>query len=294
MTKFRVAVLGDLNNDLLLTVAGYPTIGGEALASEQRTQVGGSGSNTAIVLQRLGAQVRLISSVGQDAAGDYALATLAEIGVDTRAIVRSAIEPTSTNVVVLTPDGERTMFAYRGASAVLFAEAITAATLDGVDWLHLSGYALLQEPQRSAALHAMTLAAAAGVPISLDVPTVQWRDASDSILEVVPQLALLMISERGAASLVDDPSELLQAGCEMIALKRGARGCRILTLDKDVAAPAAVVEVVDTTGAGDSFAAGAIFAVLEGGDAAVIGERANAAGGRAAATYGAGQSLFAE
>lgn len=290
---FRIAVLGDLNNDLLLTVAGFPAVGGEQLASKQRSQLGGSASNTAIVLQRLGAQARLIACVGQDVAGIAAVETLDELGIDTSSIVRSPDEPTSTNVVILTPDGERTMFAYRGASAVLAETAITAEALDGVDWLHLSGYALLQQPQRSAALRAISLAAAGGIPISLDVPTVQWRDASDSILELVPKLALLMISEKGATAIAGDPRELLAAGCAMLALKRGANGCRILTRDEDVSVPAAVVDVVDTTGAGDSFAAGAIVAVLNGGDAATIGERANDAGGRAAATHGAGQSLLA-
>ena len=293
MTKFCIAVLGDLNNDLLLTVADFPHIGGESLASEQRSQLGGSASNTAIVLQRLGAQARLIACVGDDVAGNAAVETLDDIGVDTSSIVRSLVEPTSTNVVIRTPDGERTMFAYRGASAVLSEDAIGPATLEGMSWLHLSGYALLQQPQRGAALRAISLAHETGIPISLDVPTVQWRDASDSILEVLPQLALLMISERGAAALVDEPSELLDAGCEMLALKRGERGCRIVTQEEDVSVPASVVDVVDTTGAGDSFAAAAIIAVLEGTDAATIGERANDAGGRAAATHGAGQSLLA-
>lgn len=294
MTTPRVAVLGDLNNDLLLTVAGFPKVGGEALASEQRTQVGGSASNSAIVLQRLGAKARLIACVGQDAAGDYAVATLDDVGIDTDFIVRHASEPTSTNVVVLTPDGDRTMFAYRGASAFLSADAVTDAALLDMDWLHVSGYALLQEPQRGAALCAMELAGEAGVPISLDVPTVQWRDAPASILEVAPQLALLVISERGANAIVDDPRVLLDAGCAMLALKRGPQGCRIVTVDEDVSVPAAVVDVVDTTGAGDSFAAGAILAVLDGADATAVGERANDAGGRAVSSRGAGQALVAD
>jgi ribokinase len=266
----RIAVLGDLNNDLLLTVAELPKIGGEALASLQRTQLGGSASNTAIVLQRLGTQARLIACVGDDVAGNAAVQTLDGLGIDTSAIVRSTVEPTSTNVVVLTPGGERTMFAYRGASAVLSANSITGATLNDMSWLHVSGYALLQEPQRGAALRAMELARLAGLRISLDVPTVQWMDAAASILDIVHQLDLLAISERGA------------------------KGCRIVTHDEDVTAPAVTIEVIDTTGAGDSFAAGAILAVLDGADAATIGARANLAGARAASTFGAGEALLAE
>lgn len=294
MPTHRIAVLGDLNNDLLLTVAGFPSIGGEALASGQRTQLGGSASNTAIVLQRLGAKARLIACVGEDVAGSAALETLRSIGIDTSSIARSSVEPTSTNVVILTPGGERTMFAYRGASAVLSKESITDATLEGMNWLHVSGYALLQEPQRGAALRAMKLASAAGVPMSLDVPTVQWTDTRASILEIASQLTLLAISERGANAIARDPRQLLDAGCRVLALKRGATGCRIVTHDEDVAVPAATITVVDTTGAGDSFAAGAILAVLEGADAATIGERANHAGARAASTHGAGQALLAD
>lgn len=294
MPTFRIAVLGDLNSDLLLTVAGYPSIGGEALASGQRTQVGGSASNTAIVVQRLNAQARLIACVGNDAAGDAAVATLEALGIDTRSVVRSPVEPTSTNVVILTPGGERTMFAYRGASAVLNADSITDHVLEGMDWLHVSGYALLQEPQRGAALRAITLAGAAGIPVSLDVPTVQWTQAGASILEIASHLTLLAISESGARAIVRDPRDLLEAGCSVLALKRGANGCRIVTRDEDVSVPAAVVDVVDTTGAGDSFAAGAILAVLEAADAVTIGERANRAGADAASTHGAGQALSAK
>lgn len=288
---FRIAVLGDLNNDLLLTVDGYPEIGGEALASQQRSQLGGSASNTAIMLQLLGAQSRLVACVGRDAAGDTAVEVLGELGVDTSSIVRSEDEPTSTNVVILTPGGERTMLAYRGASAVLAEQNISDAALEGVDWLHLSGYALLRDPQRGAALRAVELARERGVRLSMDVPTVQWQSAPESILEVAPKLALLLISERGAASIVSEPRELVAAGCEVVALKRGSLGCRILTSADDITVPAEKVEVVDTTGAGDSFAAGAILSVLDGEDPAGIGRRANVAGARAAATHGAGQSL---
>jgi sugar/nucleoside kinase (ribokinase family) len=105
---------------------------------------------------------------------------------------------------------------------------------------------------------------------------------------------LLAISERGVHTIGGDPRHLLDAGCRVLALKRGAKGCRILTRDEDVTVPAAVLDVVDTTGAEDSFAAGAILAVLEGVDAATIGARANYAGARAASTRGAGQALFAE
>ncbi len=287
-----VAVLGDLNNDLLLTIDAFPRIGGEALASEQVAQIGGSASNTAIALQRLGARARLIACVGQDAAGDAAVAVLAGIGVDTRAVVRHPSEPTSTNVVVITPEGDRTMFAYRGASAQLSAGDVAERALDGADWLHVSGYALLQEPQRSAALRAIGLAREAAVPISLDVPTVQWSEASETILEVAAGLAILVISESGAHTIVPDARELLDTGCAMLALKRGADGCRIVTSAEDVTVPAERVEVVDTTGAGDSFAAGVILAVLDGADAATIGERANRAGARAASVRGAGQALL--
>lgn len=293
MPTFRIAVLGDLNSDLLLTVAGYPGIGGEALASHQRTQVGGSASNTAIVLQRLNAQARLIACVGNDAAGDAAVAALEGMGIDTRSIARSLVEPTSTNVVILTPGGDRTMFAYRGASAVLDAESVTDTTLEGTDWLHVSGYALLQDPQRGAALRAIELASAAGIPISLDVPTAQWTHAGASIPDVAAHLTLLAISETGAHAIMGDPLGLLEAGCRVLALKRGEHGCRIVTRDEDVSVPAAAADVVDTTGAGDSFAAGAILAVLQGADAATIGQRANRAGARAASTHGAGQALWA-
>lgn len=165
----QVMLLGDLNIDLGLDMQSFPGPGGDGVAHRQRVGFGGSAANTAVVLQKLGVPTAMLSSIGQDAWGDAALAGLAAIGVDTSHIRRTPDDSTSLNVIAVTPDGERTMLAYRGASRGFGRDMLPVAALQSARHLHISGYALLEEPQRGAAIEAAALAGAAGVSISLDV-----------------------------------------------------------------------------------------------------------------------------
>jgi ribokinase len=196
-----VALLGDLNIDQTLTVPAIPAPGGDAVASSQQTQVGGSATNTAIAVRRLGLRARLIARVGDDPLAAAARRALLAEGVDLGQVSVDPVEPTATNVVLVTPDGERTMYAYRGANAALAPEHVPPTALDGVRALHLSGYALLAGPQRYAAERAAAEAVRRRIPVTLDVPVAAAERAGAAILAMLPAVAVTMVGEPEARTL---------------------------------------------------------------------------------------------
>ncbi len=292
-----VAVLGDINVDLILDIRDYPNPGGDGVARHQHTEVGGSATNTAIVLSRLGARVRLLGCVGRDHWGDELLRSLAAAGVDASRVPVDPAEPTSLNVVVVTPDGERTMFAYRGANRRLPVAAVTPEWLDGVGWLHLSGYAFLEAPQRDAAWAAVRHAHERGTPISLDVPTDPARRVPEELVRLLPWLALVVVGGEearvlGAAATVEMGTRaLLKRGCGLVAVKRGAAGCSLVDARSSINVPGFDAAATDTTGAGDAFCAGLVFGLLTSQELPSAGRLANALGALATTRTGAGMSL---
>ncbi len=293
----EVVLLGDLNIDLHLDIPAYPAPGGDGVASSQRMGFGGSAANTAVVLTALGVRTALIGCVGDDELGAQAIAGLAATGVGTSLIRRTAEERTSLNVITVTPDGERTMFAYRGASALLTPDAVPTS-FPHAKHLHVSGYALLAEPQRSAAIHAAIVARRAGMTVSLDVPVDPVSAAPGHLRAFFRSADVVVIGAAEARRLMgadDDVSaarSIARTGASLVALTRGGDGSLLWSGDSMVTGPLSTVNPVDTTGAGDSFCAGLIFTALRGPiDPVARAAFANACGAAAVGVRGAGAAL---
>ena len=295
-----VLLLGDTNVDVSLTVQTLPAPGGDALASSQIIGLGGSVTNTAILLHRMGALAQIVSCVGEDAWSAYALDALAAEGMVTDHLARTGVEQTSLNIVVVTPDGERTMFACRGASAHLAPADVPRHVVARAEWLHLSGYALLEEPQRSAALAAISQAAENSVPVSLDLPVGPTLTQRERVLEALPGLRLLVVGRAEAQQLVEaDHSvhdvelaeRVLALGPGSVALKLGSAGAIIAVPGSATPVPSVPAQPVDTTGAGDAFCAGIIAGMLAGLDVRTSGRLAALCGAAATEARGAGRNL---
>lgn len=297
-TSAPIAVVGDLNVDLLLTVPAVPGPGGDAIASAQRTLLGGSSTNTAVALARLGRRVRLVARHGADPQGDYACSVLAAEGIATDRLRIDPREPTATNVVVITPDGERTMYAYRGANARLSPADLEPSLLSGAAALHLSGYLLLTADGQAAVRSLVDSACSAGVPVALDIPVAPAEQAAEHILGLLPRIDLLVVGEAEARTLTGRPDtalavhDLTRRTRGRVAVKGGAQGSTLYQGSSATHVPACPVVVVDTTGAGDAFAAGLLHALFGAGlddrKALVL---ANTLGALATTRTGAGQQL---
>ncbi|HET7146339.1 MAG TPA: PfkB family carbohydrate kinase [Gaiellaceae bacterium] len=246
----RLATLGDVMLDVIVRPE-QPLARGDDVRARTRTGAGGQAANVAAWAASLGAQARCIAKRGDDATGELLARELDAHGVD----LVGPVAPGETGVVVsLVEDGERSMASDRGV-APSFAPDELEPGWCACDVLHLSGYALLREPVRDTALLAARLARRDGARISVDVAAwteirafgpVRFRELLDTL---APEVLFATEAEwqmLGGAYLTAPTG----------VIKRGARGCVVVTEDAQLDFAPLATDVVDATGAGDALAAG--------------------------------------
>lgn len=264
-----VVCVGDLMTDVVALSSRTVSVGSDTRSSV-RISGGGSAANTAAWLASSGHPVAYVGRAGDDAFGRAATDELARVGVDVR-VVLDPERPTGICVVVVTPDGQRSMFPDAGANAALSPDDLPADLFVGGAHLHLSGYALLTPGSRPAALAALARARQVGMTTSID-------PASAGPLAVVGATQFLTWTAGADLLLANDDEARLLAGCDdatatraagaelartyrEVVVKLGAGGADWFRTTgggsaDHVAVPAVPVEIVDSTGAGDCFAAG--------------------------------------
>ena len=259
-----IVCVGDVMLDVLARLPGPLAVGSDTPAPV-RLLAGGSAANTACWLASLGVAVVFAGRVGDDPAGRDAVATLHAAGVRTRVAVDPQL-PTGTCIVLVGPDGERTMVPSAGANGAL-GTADLAGLVGPADHLHLSGYSLLNPDSRPAALAVLADARTAGASISVDAASAApiRTVGAAALLDRLPAGTLLIANAAELAALTerDDPAELVARSLTVV-VKDGPAGARI-------ADPAGVrriattpVPVLDSTGAGDAFAAGLLAGLRAG------------------------------
>jgi ribokinase len=246
-------------------LAGEPAPGSDRPATI-RTGGGGAGANVAVHLARLGTAVVLAGCTGDDAAGRGLAAELAAAGVALR-LRTVAGAATGTIVSLVEPGGQRSMLADRGANLALRPDDVPAPPPGG--HLHLSGYTLLDPGPRGAGLAALAAAVAAGCTISVDPASTGplTRYGVDRWLADTAAATLLLPNADEARLLTGcaDPADAARALARrhrIVAVSLGADGALWASGALLVHRPALGTDVVDTTGAGDAFAAGLLAAWL--------------------------------
>ncbi|KQX66812.1 carbohydrate kinase family protein [Angustibacter sp. Root456] len=267
-----VVVIGDVMTDVVAR-ADDPLALGSDTAAHVQTRQGGAGANVAHWLASFGCSVRFVGRVGDDPFGREAVAVLSAAGVDAHVVV-DPMRSTGTVVVLVGADGERTMLPDAGANSALSADDLPPLTPDDASWLHLSGYTLLNPGSGPAGEAALARAAASGVPRSLDVASAAPLEAlgGREFLRLTEGVELVFCTLDEAEVLVGtrDPDTAvarLTGTYRDVVLKTGATGARWARQDATgvhVPACAAAAPVVDTTGAGDAFAAAYLAALLAG------------------------------
>ncbi|HEX2771685.1 MAG TPA: carbohydrate kinase family protein [Micromonosporaceae bacterium] len=260
-----VVVIGDVATDVVVILRGEPAPGSDRPAAI-RTRGGGAGANVAVHLAGLGVPVVLAGCVGDDAAATVLRAELTAAGV--RPALRT-VPGTATGTVVslVEPDGQRSMLADRGANLAL--EPGDVPPLPPGGHLHLSGYTLLDAGPRAAGLAALASATAAGCTVSVDPASLgplrgygvdRWLEDTASALgsSTVADEARLLTGCGDVAAA----ARALAERHEIVAVSLGADGALWASGDVLVHRPAHPTDVVDTTGAGDAFAAGLLAAWL--------------------------------
>ncbi|TYP90660.1 carbohydrate kinase family protein [Blastococcus xanthinilyticus] len=265
MAQLPVVVVGDVATDVVVLLSGAPAPGSDRPASI-RSRGGGAGANVAVHLARQGVPTVLAGCIGDDAPGAGLVAELTEAGVDARLRVVPGA-PTGTIVSLVEPDGQRSMLADRGANLELRPSDVPAPAPGG--HLHLSGYTLLDPRPRGAGLAAVAAATAAGCTVSVDpASTGPLRGYGVDRLLGDTAAATLVLPNADEARLLTGCADVAAAARALAARHRiavvtlGAEGALWASGDALVHRPAHPTTVVDTTGAGDAFAAGLLGAWL--------------------------------
>jgi ribokinase len=247
----QVLVLGDTVLDVHVTPA-RPMLPGADVPAAIRLEPGGQGANLAVRLARRGVRVRLRCALGSDAAGALVRSALAADGVLIDAIDARA---TGSVVVLVDPDGRRTMLSHR---APILGPPLAA---DGAAWLVVSGYVLLE--LESAQLAAQPLPERrAVIGCALDqAETDDWRAA---LRALEPSVVVLNGDEAELVSGGDpEPATALANDLAAIVVVTAAGGASAALGAETVRVAHDAVAAVDTTGAGDAFAAAVIAELLD-------------------------------
>ncbi|CAM8283212.1 aminoimidazole riboside kinase [Enterobacter asburiae] len=288
----KIWVLGDAVVDLL------PDGEGRLLQCP-----GGAPANVAVGIARLGGQSAFIGRVGDDPFGRFMAKTLADEKVDVKSMRLDPAHRTSTVVVDLDDQGERSFTFMVRPSADLFLETADLPTFSAGEWLHVCSIALSAEPSRSATFEAMAAIREAGGYVSFD-PNVRpdlWPDenALRRCLEQALQSAdVVKLSVEELAFLTGNVEvnvglDALMARCpaRLVLVTQGKEGV-IAWHDGTVKHyPATPVECVDTTGAGDAFVAGLLYGLAAGQDLTPVIALAQRCGALATTAKGAMTAL---
>jgi sugar/nucleoside kinase (ribokinase family) len=266
-TGSRIVVLGDLALDVVVTPAGPMQPGTDTPGRVSFVQ-GGSASNTARWLARLGARSTLVTAVGRDATGRALVEALRGDRVTVRA-VRVGGARTARIAVLVGADGERSFVPDRGAADLLEPGDLKQAWFKGVQALHLPAYSLLGRPLGEAARRAIDLARDSGGTVSIDLASIGSLmaggrgPAQDLIAGIAPDILFATASETGAM-LGGARVEGLLDFASIAIVKRGPKGATVLARNDDAPLRFEVATTPlaadDSTGAGDAFDAGFLVA----------------------------------
>jgi sugar/nucleoside kinase (ribokinase family) len=278
----RVAVIGELNVDIMATgLSRLPQMGGEILARDFQITLGSASAIFAAGIAKLGHPVTFVGQVGADDFGDFCLDALRAAGVATKHVARATSDRTGVTIA-LSAGRDRALVTYPGAIASLKYPQLEMSLLKGNRHLHMTSY-FLQTALRPAFPEIFCQAQGMGLTTSFDPnsdPTGAWRV---KIRDVLAHTDVLFVNEPEALQLsrtrrVRDALRTLGQFVSCAVIKRGPRGSMAIKDREVTVAPGFKVKAVDTTGAGDSFAAGFVSAYLSGSPLAECLRSGNACG----------------
>jgi sugar/nucleoside kinase (ribokinase family) len=277
-----VVVIGELNVDAVATgLAQGPKLGLEIIAEDFQMALGSASAIFASGVAKLGHEVGFVSKVGRDDFGDFCLEALRANGIQTRHVLRDPAEKTGITLALSTRK-DRALVTYLGAISSLRYEDVRMSLLKGKSHLHLTSY-FLQGGLRPSFARIFAEARAAGLTTSFDPnsdPTSRW---GEEIWEVLAHTDILFLNREEALQLTrarDTRGALkaLDARVPCAVIKLGAKGAVAVQDGATASATGFKVDALDTTGAGDTFAAGFVTAHLEGLSLEECLRRGNACG----------------
>lgn len=259
-----VLVVGSMNMDIVTRTPRMPDAGETMHCDSTRLYPGGKGANSAVAASRLGAQVAMVSAVGQDAFAEALLGNLRREGIETGHVASVECE-TGTAVIVVEPSGQNRIMVARGANARITLPR-DDQLFDDVDVLMMQFEAPMEVN-----LEAARRARQAGVTVVLDAGPAQ-SDIPPELVEVVDIVspnetelhAMTGLEVTGPEEAEAAAGALLEAGWSAVVVKLGEKGALWMDHGRTVHQKTFPVQVIDTTAAGDAFTAALAVARAEG------------------------------
>lgn len=228
---------------------------------------GGSVANTIYGIATLGGKVVFVGKVGHDAHGVIYEQKMIEGGVKSNIVKKEGT--TGRVVTMITPDTERTFATHLGIACEIEKEEIFEEDIKESKVLHICGYQLINPKLKRTVLHAMDVAKAAGVKVSIDLaaPNLVEQNLAD-FTDVVKTYADVVFANEEEAEAFTGKKEkealdVISEMCEIAIVKVGAKGSFIKKDGEVFEVTGVKVEAVDTTGAGDSYAAGFLYGLTQ-------------------------------
>ena len=234
---------------------------------------GGSAANTLAGLARLGHKTAFIGQVANDQLGQVFAHDVRAGGIDFTVLPREAEPPTGRCLILVTPDGQRTMNTFLGAAQHLPESALDKAKIEAAAWLYLEGYLWNAPESRAAMTGAIRVAKAAGRKVALTLSDAfVVHGHRDEFFELIDagQIDLLFANDTEVRAMMQDEDieaavAALAARVPTLVCTHGAAGAEAHHGGEHARVPAEpVAAVVDTTGAGDLFAAGVFAGLAQG------------------------------
>jgi ribokinase len=288
-------VVGSYATGLTMKVARFPSPGETLLGAGYRVDYGGKGSNQAVGIARLGGTVDFVTSIGNDAFGEMALALYRAEGIDIAHVKQTSDAPTGVGFIIVEADtGNNCIVIDPGAN-----ELLTAAAVAGCSSAFQSTSVVLTQLEIpvAAAEAALSLGRASGATTILNPAPV--RPLPPAVLRLIDvltpnQVEAKVLSGRSPDAAIDPEDlarDLIRSGVKQVVMTLGERGALIVTADSSKHVPAISVSAVDTTGAGDAFNAGLAMALASGSSLEAAVQFAVVAGGLAVTREGVIPSL---
>ncbi|MBU1662439.1 MAG: carbohydrate kinase family protein [Chloroflexi bacterium] len=262
-SDFDVVVLGAAAVDLVARVDRLPDVDEIVFAREYARHAGGSGANIAVGLAKLGRAVSFLGKVGADESGKWLLKNLGDAGVDTQAMLTVAVGKSASCFIALDAHGNRVIFALGGSALIESVDELDLSRVTGSRALCI-GDAFV-----SVATAAAEVARRSGTTVFFVPGGLMVTNGLKELSPILQNTSVLVVSRNEANTLAGDcsPGEaarfLRETGPEIVIVTLGAEGAVLASEDSLEIIPAFDAAVVDTTGAGDAFAAGLMHAFLD-------------------------------
>jgi len=253
-----------LNLDRLYRVKRIAKAGKHAPITDAAESPGGSAANTVAGLARLGARCGFIGAVGDDAEGRTMLEDFKKYCVDTSGV--SVLKDARTGIIIGFVDskGERTLYPYPGANSLLDKENIDNAYARKARFLHITSFV----DAKQMSLQKQLVSELEDIEISFSPGDLYSRKGMKALMPFIKRSTIIFLNASEAQELTgkkykDACSTLLDKGAKIVAVTLGKRGCYVTDGEEEYEIPAYKAKAVDTTGAGDAYAAGFLYGMLK-------------------------------